>query len=305
MSEQKHPLINPNTPLRRYYGSLESRIGYWLFLGGTRHFGYYASGVWWPFPINAALRRMEDCLFNSLNLKPGAKVLDAGCGVGHVALHMAGKGLQILGIDVTERHLRWARQNIKARRLEETVSAQLMDYHHLDPLDDASFDGVYTIETLVHATDPESVLAGFFRVLKPGGSLALYEYDHLPFEDVPTNVPKSVLDSLVQVNQRAAMPANEAFSQGVLESMLEKQGFENVRLEDLSKNIKPMVMLFFVVAYVPYMIIRFLGLQRWFVNTQAGVEGYRVLKWKLWRYIAVTARKPGSNSNKTDEVGRG
>ena len=95
---------------------------------------------------------MEDHLFNSLNLEKGPKVLDTGCGVGHVALHMAGKGLQILGIDVVERHLQRARQNIKALGFEKTVSARLMDYHHLDPLDDKSFDGVYTIETLVHAT---------------------------------------------------------------------------------------------------------------------------------------------------------
>lgn len=34
----KTPLIE-NKPLQRYYASLESRIGYRLVLGGTRHFG--------------------------------------------------------------------------------------------------------------------------------------------------------------------------------------------------------------------------------------------------------------------------
>lgn len=41
MDEQKEPLINHNPSLQSYYTSLESRIGYRLFLGGTRHFGYY------------------------------------------------------------------------------------------------------------------------------------------------------------------------------------------------------------------------------------------------------------------------
>lgn len=35
------PLINDNPELQSYYHSLESRVGYWLVLGGTRHFGYW------------------------------------------------------------------------------------------------------------------------------------------------------------------------------------------------------------------------------------------------------------------------
>lgn len=35
------PLINDNPELQSYYQSLESRVGYRLVLGGTRHFGYW------------------------------------------------------------------------------------------------------------------------------------------------------------------------------------------------------------------------------------------------------------------------
>ncbi|KAL9100500.1 MAG: hypothetical protein Q9187_009356, partial [Circinaria calcarea] len=98
---------------------------------------------------------MEDHLYESLELRPGALVLDAGCGVGHVAMHMARKGLRVQGIDVVSNHLQWARQEIQARGFEKAVSVRLMDYHHLDGLADTTFDGVYTMETLVHATDPE------------------------------------------------------------------------------------------------------------------------------------------------------
>lgn len=40
-SDGTEPLINKNPTLQNYYASLESRIGYRLFLGDTRHFGYY------------------------------------------------------------------------------------------------------------------------------------------------------------------------------------------------------------------------------------------------------------------------
>ncbi len=292
MDEQKEPLINHNPSLQSYYTSLESRIGYQLFLGGTRHFGYYQPNTRWPFPITAALRRMEDHLFNSLKLEPGARVLDAGCGVGHVAMHLAGKGLQVYGIDVVKNHVRWAQQCIKDRGFEKSVTVRLMDYHHLEELPNESFDGVYTMETLVHATDPEKVVGEFFRVLRPGGSIALYEYDHPKRDALPKDVPNDLLRSLDQVNRRASMPANESFEYGVLQSMLERRGFQDVVVEDLSENIKPMIMLFYIVAYIPFLVIRLLGLEAWFVNTQAGVQGYQVLKWGLWRYVAVTAKKP-------------
>lgn len=40
-SSEGSPLINENKELQSYYQSLESRIGYRLVLGGTRHFGYW------------------------------------------------------------------------------------------------------------------------------------------------------------------------------------------------------------------------------------------------------------------------
>ncbi|KAL9036586.1 MAG: hypothetical protein Q9214_006065 [Letrouitia sp. 1 TL-2023] len=294
MGDESEPLVQPNPVLHRYYESLESRVGYRLFLGGTRHFGYYAADAWWPFPINAALRRMEDRLFSSLKLQSGSRVLDAGCGVGHVAMHLAGKGLQVYGIDIMKRHVRKGQQYVKSRGLEKAVTIRMGDYHNLENLHDESFDGVYTVETLVHAADPERVLQEFFRVLRPGGSIVCYEYDHVSRENVPKDVPASVVKGLEQINREASMPANELFDRGVLPSMLEKHGFQDVVVEDLSENIRPMIMLFFIVAYIPFLFIQLLGLQSWFVNTHAGVQGYRVLKWRLWRYLAVTAKKPSA-----------
>lgn len=296
MSVNANPNVRQNPSLQRYYSSLESRIGYRFFLGGTRHFGFYSPGTKWPFPINDALRRMEDHLFDSLQLQPGSKVLDAGCGVGHVAMHLARKGLQIQGIDFMPSHVKWARQNIQTNGLDERVAVRWMDYHDLDGLQDTSFDGVYTMETFVHATDPSKALGEFFRVLRPGGRIALYEYDHPDFGDIAVKDRPKGLESLKaaadQINQNASMPSNTAFKQGVLQAMLEEQGFEDVVVTDLSDNIKPMLRLFFLVAYVPYLVICLLGLQAWFVNTQAAVEGYRILDKGLWRYVVVTARKP-------------
>ncbi|KAI9870927.1 MAG: hypothetical protein M1830_003625 [Pleopsidium flavum] len=301
MVSDTEPLVNPNSQLQSYYASFESRIGYLLFLGDSRHFGYYPKDTYWPFPINGALRAMEERLLNRLNLPRGAEVLDAGCGVGHVAIYMAQNGLHVQAIDIVDLHVEKARRNIRAAGLDKAITVRKMDYHHLDAFAAESFDGVYTMETVVHATDPEGVLAEFFRVLRPGGSIVMHEYDHCNLE----TAPKDLADSMECVNKYAAMPTNTRFDHGVLQRMLEDAGFQDVVLKDLSENITPMLWLFFVLAYIPYLIIRFLGLEAWFVNTVAGVNAYRGVKAKVWRYVAVSARKPGERRDDIGVAGEG
>jgi len=53
-----------------------------------------------------------------------------------------------------------------------------------------------------------------------------------------------------------------------------------------------MFRLFFTIAYLPFLIIWFFSLKRWFINTVLGIEGYRGRK--LWRYIIITCIKPNN-----------
>lgn len=289
LDSERELLVNSNPQLQSYYSSLESRIGYRLLLGDTRHFGYYEHDTYWPFTLNRALRAMEEKMAASLGLSSGAHVLDAGCGVGHVALHLARHfGYRVQGIDIVDHHLVKARQNIVRSRLPEgQVEVRKMDYHHLESLDEESFDGVYTMETLVHATEPMAVLAGFYRVLRPGGRLSLFEYDH----DTLENSPNGMAASMRKIKNFAAMPTNAVSHPGVFKSMLEDTGFTDIVVRDYSENIRPMTRLFVVIAYVPFLIITFFRLERYFINTVAGVESYR--GYGHWRYVAISATKPG------------
>ena len=277
-----------------YYDAWESRIGYRLILGGTRHFAFYDPGTYWPFPIRSALKRMEDHLYESLNLQPGAKALDAGCGAGQVALHMAHKGLRVEAIDITRNHVRWTQQRIKAEGMQHMVSANWGDYHHLNGMADESFDGVYTMETLVHASDPSKALGELYRVLKPGGHAVFHEYDHIHISEPPPDCPPGLVDAVIRVNSRSGMPANQMFDRGVMQRLMEERGFEDIETRNLTENIKPLMRLFYLLAYIPYLIIGLLGLQAYFINTEAGVIGYQALRRGYWRYMVFTARKPST-----------
>ncbi|EED11841.1 hypothetical protein TSTA_110210 [Talaromyces stipitatus ATCC 10500] len=41
------------------------------------------------------------------------------------------------------------------------------------------------METFAHATEPETILAGFFRILRPSGRISLLEYNRELTENVP------------------------------------------------------------------------------------------------------------------------
>ncbi len=283
------PIINNNPALQSYYQSLESRLGYRLVLGGTRHFGFYENGSGWPWPIGRALRKMEEKLLEILALPKGSRVLDAGCGVAHVAIYMARKGLTIVGIDIIDHHIAKAKRNIARSGLPAgQVTVQKMDYHHLESFQSNSFDGIYTMETFVHATEPEAVVKEFSRILQPGGRLALFEYDQC-FESEQALGDLAL--SMKQVNKYAAMPTNERSKPGFFKDILEEAGFIDVVVRDYSENIKPMLWLFYVMAVVPYFFIRLFHVEAYFINTVAGARGF--IGQRYWRYVAITATKPG------------
>ncbi|KAJ8119376.1 hypothetical protein ONZ43_g3661 [Nemania bipapillata] len=90
------------------------------------------------------------------------------------------------------------------------------------------------------------------------------------------------------------MPTNAISSPGALTRLLEEAGFEAVEVRDLSPHIRPMTRLFYALALAPFWLVSLLRLERYFINTVAGVGAYR--GYGFWRYIQVSARKPGEEA---------
>lgn len=283
------------TTVSDYYHTLESRIGYKLILGGTRHFGYYQEGTLWPFPISSALRRMEERLYQTLGLEGNAVVLDAGSGNGDVAIYMARRGLRVKAVDLLDMHVAWAKANVKRKHLEGQIEVSEGNYEHLE-FEDDSFDGAYTMETLVHAGDPHQAMREFYRVLKPGGVVAHVEYEHGMDENSPGR------SAMARINTYAHMPAFEQFPLGAIRKSLDDVGFREIEVQDLTCNVAPMMRFFFLLAYIPYLIIQLFGLEAYFVNAMAAVELWRHSD-KI-RYLMVKAKKPLYEPSGSDTVRR-
>ena len=222
----------------------------------------------------------------ALGCAAGSRVLDAGCGAGHVALYMAKNGgFHVDCIDLTPHHIEKATRNIQREGAQNQVSASVGDYHDLQAFENNSFDGVYTMETVVHSTNPEKALQEFQRVLKPGGSLVMHEYDHSPVKQTP----KDIADDATLINAKVGMPAFQAFETGDLKKIARSVGFEDVEEVDMSKHVVPLLWLFYVFAFIPVLFLKLVGLQYYFVNTTSGVVMYRGRHY--WRYVQIRGKK--------------
>jgi len=126
-------------------------------------------------------RRASDCqqqvmlraYLADIELVHGAAVLDVGCGTGAVSRELALRPgvAAVVGIDPSAVFLATAR---KLATGLSNLSFVEGDGRCL-PCEESSFDAVIFHTTLSHVPDPHSALAEAFRVLRPGGVLAVFD----------------------------------------------------------------------------------------------------------------------------------
>ncbi len=107
-------------------------------------------------------------------LPPGARVLDVGCGIGGSARILARDyGLDVLGISISPAQIKRATQLTEDRL---PCHFAVMDALNLQ-LDDESFDAVWSVEAGPHMPDKQRFADELLRVLKPGGQLAVADWN--------------------------------------------------------------------------------------------------------------------------------
>jgi SAM-dependent methyltransferase len=101
------------------------------------------------------------------SLPRGATVCDAGCGPSaHIGGYLAGRGLTIVAVDISERCVELARKTHPAMRVELADIARM-------PFAAGSFEGVVSYYSIIHTPGARlgAVFDEFHRILKPGGRL--------------------------------------------------------------------------------------------------------------------------------------
>src|SRR5262249_9722084 len=119
----------------------------------------------------------------NLKLQAGAKVLDVGCGTGASALPAAqavGKNGVVVGVDLASRLLERARTKAQTARLDN-VEVRLADMTALD-YPDNSFDAVVSVFSIFFVPDMEGLVRELWRMVRPGGKLAVTTWGPRIFE---------------------------------------------------------------------------------------------------------------------------
>jgi SAM-dependent methyltransferase len=96
--------------------------------------------------------------------RPGARVLDVGCGVGQVVARLTEAGCEAHGVDVSGPNIE------RARKFSERC--QLYDGRHL-PFPDQHFASVGALNVLEHVEEPEAFIHELVRVCELGGRVVL------------------------------------------------------------------------------------------------------------------------------------
>ncbi|HTD27130.1 MAG TPA: class I SAM-dependent methyltransferase [Candidatus Elarobacter sp.] len=89
----------------------------------------------------------------------GERILDLGCGDGALTEALVARGCAVVGVDASAAQVEAARQR--------GLDARVMDGQRL--AFDAEFDAVFSNAALHWMTNPERVIAGVWRALRPGG----------------------------------------------------------------------------------------------------------------------------------------
>jgi cyclopropane-fatty-acyl-phospholipid synthase len=169
------------------------------------------------YDLAAAQRAKLDLICRKLDLKPGARLLDVGCGWGSLAMHAAREyGVQVLGITLSTEQADYARKQVAESGLTDQVEIRIQDYRDLD---DGPFDAIASVGMAEHVgVGPYAEYAAIlFRQLRPGGRLLNHQIAAIHTE--PKGSGRSFIDAYV-------FPDGELAPVGTTVSLLEEAGFE-------------------------------------------------------------------------------
>ncbi|WP_436763892.1 class I SAM-dependent methyltransferase [Streptosporangium sp. V21-05] len=163
-----------------------------------------------------------------LDLKPGMKLLDVGCGWGGMVIHAAREyGVKALGVTLSRQQAEWAQKAIAEAGLGELAEVRHMDYRDVP---ETGFDAVSSIGLTEHIGKDQ--LPFYFRFLYdklvPGGRLLNHCITR------PTGTEKT-LNAGGFIN-RYVFPDGELESVGYLARQIEDTGFEIRHEENLREH---------------------------------------------------------------------
>ena len=172
--------------------------------------------------------RLEGLLAANLELHPGERLLEIGCGVGAVLAGIARSHpeARLSGIDISPEQIAGARRYLADQGLEG-IELVVGDGAAL-PWPDGTFERVRLVWVVEHLRQPQAVLAEALRVLRPGGSIHLTETDYASLRVSP---PDPAITALLEAFVAHFNRHGNAHAGPSLGPLLEQVGFQDVQVQ--------------------------------------------------------------------------
>ena len=123
-------------------------------------------------------------------LPKGSRILDVGCGIGGSSRILAKYyGFNVTGITISPAQVK--------RAIELTPNELNCNFKVMDALDlkfeDGSFDGIWSVEAGAHMNDKSKFADEMLRTLRPGGYLALADWNSRDLKSKPPSIIENII----------------------------------------------------------------------------------------------------------------
>jgi len=171
---------------------------------------------------------LSELLHHDTRYPAGARVLEAGCGVGAQTVSLARNSpdAQFVSIDLSAESLATARARVRDAAIRN-VSFQQANILEL-PFAEESFDHVFVCFVLEHLSNPGEALASLLSRLKPGGTMTVIEGDHGSTFFYPDDAAaRRAIDCLIALQSRSG---GNALIGRQLYPLVAQAGLQNIKV---------------------------------------------------------------------------
>ncbi len=167
LNGKKHSPERDRLAVRFHYDVSNEFYALWLDSRMVYSCGYFEMP---DMGLELAQFRKLDHICRKLDLQPGERLLDIGCGWGALMLHAAKHyGVQVEGVTLSKRQFEWVERRIQEENLGRCAMVHLMDYRDLSARE--CYDKIASVGMVEHVGT--SHLSQYFEtvasLLKPGG----------------------------------------------------------------------------------------------------------------------------------------